>query len=55
MLKANLFEGLFEAADLSHADLRGANLFGAEFWKAETSSTRLDQAILTRTKLAGRS
>lgn len=55
MLKANVFEGLFEAADLSHADLRGANLFGAEFWKAETSSTRLEQAILTRTKLAGRS
>jgi uncharacterized protein YjbI with pentapeptide repeats len=55
MLKANLFEGLFEAADLSHADLRGANLFGAEFWKAETGSTRLEQAILTRTKLAGRS
>jgi uncharacterized protein YjbI with pentapeptide repeats len=54
MLKANLFEGLFEAADLSHADLRGANLFGAEFWKAETGSTRLEQAILTRTKLAGR-
>ncbi len=55
MLKANVFEGLFEAADLSHADLRGANLFGAEFWKAETGSTRLEQAILTRTKLAGRS
>ncbi|MFL5344438.1 MAG: DUF2169 domain-containing protein [Hyalangium sp.] len=55
MLKANVFEGLFEAADLSHADLRGANLFGAEFWKAQTASTRLEQAILTRTKLAGRS
>jgi uncharacterized protein YjbI with pentapeptide repeats len=55
MLKANVFEGLFEAADLSHADLRGANLFGAEFWKAQTGSTRLEQAILTRTKLAGRS
>ncbi|MBN1203399.1 MAG: DUF2169 domain-containing protein [Myxococcaceae bacterium] len=54
MLKANVFEGLFEAADLSHADLRGANLFGAEFWKAQTSSTRLELAILTRTKLADR-
>ncbi|HYH94573.1 DUF2169 domain-containing protein [Hyalangium sp.] len=54
MLKANLFEGLFEAADLSHADLRGANLFGAEFWKAQTGSTRLELAILTRTKLADR-
>jgi uncharacterized protein YjbI with pentapeptide repeats len=54
MIKANVFEGLFEAADLSHADLRGANLFGAEFWKAQTSSTRLELAILTRTKLADR-
>ncbi|WP_224240791.1 DUF2169 family type VI secretion system accessory protein [Hyalangium gracile] len=55
MLKANVFEGLFEAADLSHADLRGANLFGAEFWKAQTATTRLELAILTRTKLADRS
>ncbi|KFE70466.1 DUF2169 family type VI secretion system accessory protein [Hyalangium minutum] len=54
MLKANVFEGLFESADLSHADLRGANLFGAEFWKAQTASTKLELAILTRTKLADR-
>jgi uncharacterized protein YjbI with pentapeptide repeats len=54
MIKANVFEGLFESADLSHADLRGANLFGAEFWKAQTASTKLELAILTRTKLADR-
>jgi len=54
MIKANVFEGLFESADLSHADLRGANLFGAEFWKAQTGSTKLELAILTRTKLADR-
>jgi uncharacterized protein YjbI with pentapeptide repeats len=54
MLKANVFQGLFEAADLSHADLRGANLHGAEFWKARMDSTRLELAILTKTKLADR-
>lgn len=54
LLKANVLEGLFEAADLSHADLRGANLHGAEFWKARTDTTRLELAILTKTKLADR-
>lgn len=53
MLEANVFQGLFESADLSQADLRGANLYEAEFWKARTDSTRLELAILHRTKLAG--
>ncbi len=49
---ANLREADFERADLTGADLRAANLHGAETWKAKLKGARLDEAILTLTKLA---
>ena len=45
-------EASFESADLSFSDLRGANLFGAELWRATTTHAELELAVLTRTKLA---
>ncbi|MCC6523839.1 MAG: DUF2169 domain-containing protein [Polyangiaceae bacterium] len=51
-LQANLMMATFEKADLAGADLRGANLHAAETWKANLADARLDQAIVTQSKLA---
>lgn len=51
-LKANFMRSTFEAADLEGADFRGANLYQAETWRAKTSGTRWDLALLGGTKLA---
>lgn len=53
-LKANLMLASFERADLTGADLRGANLHAAETWKAKLAGTKLDLAIVTRSKLKSR-
>ncbi len=51
-LRCNLMSATFERADLSHADLRGSNLHASETWKAKLDDARLDQAIVTGSKLA---
>ncbi|MFO0623994.1 MAG: DUF2169 domain-containing protein [Polyangiales bacterium] len=51
ILKSDAMEGCFEAARLSHADLRGTSLFGAAFWEAETDEVRWELADLRRTLL----
>ncbi|MBX3274196.1 MAG: DUF2169 domain-containing protein [Sandaracinaceae bacterium] len=50
-IKSDLMEANFESAVLSFADLRGANLFGAELWRAKTDHVQLELADVTRTKL----
>ncbi len=49
--RADLMRGRFEGADLTWCDLRGANLFEAEFHRAKTDNARLDLAVVQRTKL----
>jgi uncharacterized protein YjbI with pentapeptide repeats len=51
-LRCNLMAATFERADLDHADLRGSNLHAAETWKAKLEHAKLDQAIVTGSKLA---
>ena len=51
-LRSNLMMATFERADLTLADLRGANLHAAETWKAKLDHAKLDQAIVTGSKLA---
>ena len=51
---ANLTMATFERADLTLADLRGACLHDAETWHATLDHSKLDQAIVTQTKLARR-
>jgi uncharacterized protein YjbI with pentapeptide repeats len=50
-LHTNLMMATFERADLTLADLRGANLHAAETWKAKLDHAKLDQAIVTGSKL----
>jgi uncharacterized protein YjbI with pentapeptide repeats len=47
----NLFEGTLEKADLAETDLRGSNLYGAEFLDACLDHTLLEKANLKMTKL----
>jgi uncharacterized protein YjbI with pentapeptide repeats len=51
-LRANLMTATFERADLRDADLRGSNLHASETWKAKLDRAKLDQAIVTGSKLA---
>jgi uncharacterized protein YjbI with pentapeptide repeats len=53
--QANLLTAALDRADLRGADLRRANLHGAETWKADLTGADLDFALLTKTKLRGRS
>lgn len=53
--QANLLEAALDRADLRGADLRRANLHGAETWKADLTGADLDFALVTKTKLRGRS
>jgi uncharacterized protein YjbI with pentapeptide repeats len=52
---ANLMGAIFERADLTLCDFRGASLHAAETWKATMDHVKLDQAIVTKSKLARRS
>ncbi len=54
-LKANLMTATFERADLTNADMRGANLHSAETLNARLGGVKLDLAIVTKSKLKGRS
>ena len=47
-------KALFERADLTEADLRGANLYQAETWRAKTDHVDLAAANVTSTKLVSR-
>jgi uncharacterized protein YjbI with pentapeptide repeats len=51
MLETDAFEANFEGADLSHADVRGSNFFGAEFYRAVVEETQFERANLKRTSL----
>lgn len=51
ILKSDAMEACFEAARLSHADLRGTSCFGAAFWEAVTDDARWELADLRRTLL----
>lgn len=52
--KTDFLEASFESAELSFADLRGSNLFGAELWRTKTSNIQLELANIGRTKLEKR-
>ena len=47
----NLFQGSLEKADLTHADLRGSNMYGAEFLDAFIEGTLFADTNLKMTKL----
>lgn len=51
-LKANLMGGYFESAVFDRADLRGANLYGADTFRASFAGADLTHAILGNTHLA---
>ncbi|MEZ4394541.1 MAG: DUF2169 domain-containing protein [Polyangiales bacterium] len=51
ILKSDAMEACFEAARLSHADLRGTSLFAAAFWEAVTDEVQWELADLRRTLL----
>ena len=48
----NLMNARFERADLTDADLRGANLHQVETWRAKTTHVDLSGATVTGSKLA---
>lgn len=45
-VKANLMRGYFEGAELAECDLRGANLYDAQTFRATFRACRLEHAIL---------
>ena len=47
----NLFEATLEKAVLTKTDLRGSNIYGAEFLDAVIEGTRFEHANLKMTKL----
>ncbi len=50
--KADFFEESFESAVLSFADLRGANLYSAEFWRAKVDEIQIQLANVSGTLLS---
>lgn len=51
MVGVNLFKGSLRKARLVNTDLRGSNLYGVETIRAEVTDVKLNDAILTMTKL----
>ena len=51
MVGVNLFKGSLRKARLVNTDLRGSNLYGVETIRAEVKDVKLNDAILTMTKL----
>jgi len=52
MVSVNLFQGSLEKADLTGTDLRGSNLYAAEFLEAHMEETLLEFADIKMTKLS---
>lgn len=52
MRKTDAMECNFEGADVSHGDLRGANLYATQFYRANTSLAQFTNALTGRSTLA---